>query len=78
MPAIIATSQETERHIGRQLRTARRFADMSQTDLANAAGVTYQQVQKYERGNNRIAASRLWALAKALDVPMSYFFEGLA
>ncbi|MGB6230165.1 MAG: helix-turn-helix transcriptional regulator [Litorimonas sp.] len=49
----------------------------SQTDLGNRIGVTFQQVQKYERGTNRIGASRLWALSEQMDVPVSWFFEGL-
>lgn len=48
---------------------------MSQTAVGNAAGLTFQQVQKYERGSNRISASRLLEFAKVLDVPISYFFD---
>ncbi len=50
---------------------------MSQETLGEAIGLTFQQVQKYERGANRIGASRLWDLGRALDVPMSYFFEDM-
>lgn len=51
---------------------------MSQERLADILGVTFQQIQKYEKGVNRVAASRLYELAAALDVPVGYFFEGLA
>ncbi len=50
---------------------------MSQEKLGNLLNLTFQQIQKYEKGNNRVSASRLWELARALDVPVSYFFEGL-
>ena len=50
---------------------------MSQTEVANALGVTFQQVQKYERGTNRVGASRLFDLSKVLGVQVEYFFEGL-
>jgi hypothetical protein len=50
---------------------------MTQTDLATKIGVSFQQVQKYERGSNRVSASRLWRTAEALDVPMTFFFDGV-
>jgi len=50
---------------------------MTQTDLGNAVGLTFQQVQKYERGFNRISSSRLFEFASVLDVPVSHFFDGL-
>ena len=50
---------------------------MSQTEVANALGVTFQQVQKYERGTNRVSASRLYDLSRILNVPVQIFFEGL-
>jgi transcriptional regulator with XRE-family HTH domain len=50
---------------------------MSQDKLGENLGVTFQQVQKYERGSNRVSASRLWSMADVLDVPVQYFFEGL-
>lgn len=78
MPIHNNQSLDVERHVGRQLRTARRVLDISQERLAGMVGVSYQQIQKYERGANRIAASRLFELAKALKVPMGYFFDGLA
>jgi transcriptional regulator with XRE-family HTH domain len=51
--------------------------DMSQSELGEKLGVTFQQVQKYERGTNRIGASRLFNVARVMDVPVAYFFEGL-
>ena len=51
---------------------------MTQQQLAQAVGIRFQQIQKYESGANRISASRLWDLARALDMPVSFFFEGLA
>ena len=50
---------------------------MTQTELGKAVGVSFQQIQKYENGTNRIMGSRLWAMASALNRPISYFFEGL-
>ena len=50
---------------------------MSQTDLGRAVGLTFQQVQKYERGFNRVSSSRLFEFAKVLDVPVAHFFEGM-
>ncbi|NBC31340.1 MAG: helix-turn-helix domain-containing protein [Alphaproteobacteria bacterium] len=64
-------------HVGMRLRQRRTLLGMSQEKLAKAFGVSFQQVQKYERGANRISASRLHLLTKTLDVPVSYFFEGL-
>ena len=64
-------------HVGMRLRQRRTLLGMSQERLAQAFGVSFQQVQKYERGANRISASRLHLLTKTLDVPITYFFEGL-
>lgn len=64
-------------HVGRRVREARAIKGMSQTALGNALGISFQQVQKYEKGNNRIGASRLWDISKVLDVSTAYFFEGL-
>ena len=64
-------------HVGKRVREARAIKGMSQTALGNALGISFQQVQKYEKGNNRIGASRLWDIAKVLDVSTAYFFEGL-
>ena len=64
-------------HVGLKIRARRTLLGLSQTDLANAAGITFPQVQKYEKGTNRVGASRLQQFSQALDVPPSYFFEGL-
>ena len=65
-----------DRHVGERLRLARVTNKMSQTALGTAAGITFQQVQKYERGTNRVSASRLFEFANALGVDISYFFDG--
>ncbi len=64
-------------HVGTRMRLRRQVLKMSQEKLGNALGVTFQQIQKYERGSNRVGASRLWRLAQVLDVPVSFFYEGL-
>jgi transcriptional regulator with XRE-family HTH domain len=63
-------------HIGQKVRARRTLLGLSQTDLAHAAGISFQQVQKYENGTNRVGASRLQQFSEALGVPPSYFFEG--
>ena len=63
-------------HVGQRVRARRKMMGYSQTQLGKELGVTFQQVQKYERGMNRIGSSRLFRIAGALDVPISYFFEG--
>jgi len=65
-------------HVGSRVRLRRTLLGMSQEKLGDAIGLTFQQVQKYERGANRIGASRLYDLARVLDVPVAYFFEELA
>lgn len=62
-------------HVGRCVRTRRTLLGISQETLGEALGLTFQQVQKYERGSNRISASRLYEISCFLDVPLSYFFE---
>ncbi len=63
-------------HIGQKIRARRTLLGLSQTELADAAGITFQQVQKYEKGANRVGASRLQQFSEALGVPPSYFFDG--
>ncbi len=65
-------------HVGGRMRLRRTLLGMSQEKLGEAMGLTFQQVQKYERGANRISASRLYELSRILDVPISYFFEELS
>lgn len=62
-------------HVGARVRLRRTLLGMSQEKLGNALGLTFQQVQKYERGANRIGSSRLFQLSKILDVPVSFFFD---
>ena len=61
-------------HVGTTLRTLRKERGMSQTALGAAGGITFQQIQKYEKGKNRVSASMLYKLAKALDAPIADFF----
>ena len=65
-------------HVGERVRQRRTLLGMSQTKLATAVGLTFQQIQKYERGANRMGSSRLFEFAKILDVPVSYFFDEMA
>jgi transcriptional regulator with XRE-family HTH domain len=65
-------------HVGLQVRLRRKELKISQEKLADALGLTFQQVQKYERGANRISASKLYEIARALHVPIGWFFEGLS
>ncbi|MBI1682253.1 helix-turn-helix domain-containing protein [Caulobacter hibisci] len=66
-----------DRHVGALIRAHRRAAGVSQEDLAKAIGLTFQQVQKYETGENRISASKLVEVARTLDVPIAALFDGL-
>lgn len=67
-----------DRKVGQKVRTRRLEIGMSQEKLAELLGVTFQQVQKYEKGVNRIAVSRLWDIANALEMPVGRFFEGVS
>lgn len=62
-------------HVGARLRFRRNLVGMSQEQLGRATGLTFQQIQKYERGANRMGASRLFQIARILDVPVSWFFD---
>ncbi len=64
-------------HVGSRIRMRRQLINMSQEKLGELLGITFQQVQKYEKGANRISASRLFYSAKTLGVPVQFFFEGL-
>lgn len=72
-----AEEDPVDRHVGRRLRLRRALLGLSQERLGALLGVTFQQIQKYERGANRIGAGRLWRLASILDVPVGWFFEEL-
>ncbi len=65
-----------DKHVGSRVRMRRMMLGMSQEKLGDALGLTFQQVQKYEKGTNRIGASRLQQIAHILQVPVSFFFEG--
>lgn len=67
-----------DRHVGQQMRHRRWMIGMTQQQLADAVGIRFQQIQKYETGANRVSASRLWDIAAAMEVPVNFFFEGLA
>jgi transcriptional regulator with XRE-family HTH domain len=68
----------TDVHVGSRVRLRRTLLGMSQEKLGEAIGLTFQQVQKYERGANRVGASRLYDLSRVLDVPVAFFFEEMA
>jgi transcriptional regulator with XRE-family HTH domain len=65
-------------HLGKRLRRRRRLLGLTQQQLALAVGIRFQQIQKYECGANRISAARLFQLAKALETPINYFYDGLS
>ena len=66
-----------DQHVGSRMRVRRQVLGLSQEKLGEALGVTFQQVQKYERGTNRVGASRLHRISQVLEVPVGFFFEGL-
>src|SRR5471030_744533 len=70
------TPNPIDKHVGSRVRMRRLMLDMSQEKLGSALGLTFQQVQKYEKGTNRIGASRLKHISQILQVPVSFFFEG--
>lgn len=63
-------------HVGQKLKARRTLVGMTQENLAEATGITFQQVQKYEKGRNRLSASRLFQFSRILDIPVAYFFDG--
>ncbi|TKW67719.1 MAG: helix-turn-helix transcriptional regulator [Paracoccus denitrificans] len=68
---------EVDVHVGMRIRHRRWLIGMTQQQLADQVGIKFQQIQKYETGANRVSASRLWDISIALDVPISFFFEGI-
>jgi|SRR5579871_2662210 len=70
------TPNPTDKHVGSRVRMRRMMLSMSQEKLGGALGLTFQQVQKYEKGTNRIGASRLQQISHVLQVPVAFFFEG--
>ena len=75
--APVTQPHRVDRHVGALIRAKRKAMGISQTELAEALGITFQQVQKYERGANRVSSSKLYEIAQKLDTPLSSFFEGL-
>src|SRR5262245_63913170 len=73
----MTTYHPVDVHVGRRMHQRRALLGMNQTMLGAAVGLTYQQIQKYERGAKRISSSRLWQFARALDVPVSFFFDDM-
>lgn len=65
-----------DQHVGGRVRQRRMFIGMSQEQLGERLTLTFQQIQKYEKGTNRISASRLWEMSKILEVPIDFFFDG--
>ncbi|WP_342360003.1 helix-turn-helix transcriptional regulator [Terrarubrum flagellatum] len=76
MATVKKTPNPIDRHVGSKVRLRRMLVGMSQEKLGDALGLTFQQVQKYEKGANRIGASRLQQISKVLAVPVEFFFEG--
>jgi ribosome-binding protein aMBF1 (putative translation factor) len=78
VPIDAATTRYVQERLGRAIRLRRRMMDLTLQDLAGACGVTFQQVHKYESGLCSLSASQLWAIAQALEVPVTYFYENLS
>lgn len=74
---IIQMTHPVDVHVGQRIRQRRWLVGMTQQQLAERVGIKFQQIQKYETGANRVSASRLWDIAAALEVPVSFFFEGI-
>lgn len=74
---VTSRATDTDRHVGARIRERRIMLGLSQQQMADMIGVTYQQAHKYERGINRISAGRLYQIAQVLKVPIEYFFEEL-
>ncbi len=74
---VVNRATGTDRYVGGRIRERRIMMGLSQQQMAELIGVTYQQAHKYERGINRISAGRLFEISQALDVPVGHFFEGL-
>lgn len=70
------SADDVDRHVGHRIRAQRMLLGMSQSDVADRLDLTFQQIQKYERGVNRIGAGRLNQIADILEVPVTYFYEG--
>jgi len=77
LSALIDTANPVDIHVGAMIRMRRKMLGVSQDQLAHGLAISFQQVQKYERGDNRVSASRLYEIARQLSVRTSYFFDGL-
>ena len=73
----VTNNNAVDKHVGKRVRLRRTLLGMSQEQLGTALNITFQQVQKYERGANRISASRLWDISQILDASISYFFDDM-
>ena len=73
----ITNNNAVDLHVGKRVRLRRTLLGMSQEQLGTELNITFQQVQKYERGANRVSASRLWDISQILDVPINYFFDDM-
>ena len=74
----ITNNNAIDMHVGKRVRLRRTLLGMSQEQLGGELNITFQQVQKYERGGNRISSSRLWDISQILDVPVNYFFDDMS
>ncbi|WP_128253611.1 helix-turn-helix domain-containing protein [Falsirhodobacter deserti] len=74
---LLDTKHPVDAHVGKRIRHRRWMIGMTQQQLAEQVGIKFQQIQKYETGANRVSASRMWDIAHAMDVSVSFFFEGL-
>ncbi|UUV08702.1 helix-turn-helix domain-containing protein [Ruegeria sp. YS9] len=70
-------TNSVDQHVGRRIRVRRWYLGLTQTDLAEIAGVRFQQIQKYETGKDRVSASRLFRIAEGLETEVAFFFDGL-
>jgi transcriptional regulator with XRE-family HTH domain len=75
--ALLGVPRAVDMHVGARLRLRRTLLGISQEKLGEAVGLTFQQIQKYERGANRVGASRLYEFSRVLDVPVSFFFDDM-
>ncbi len=76
-PSAPGSANPVDRHVGLRIRMRRKELGISQETLAEAIGLTFQQVQKYERATNRVSASKLWEMAQAMNTSVAYFYDGL-
>jgi transcriptional regulator with XRE-family HTH domain len=75
---MMTTTEKVSQHIGQRLSARRQGLNLSLSDVAQRCGVTLQQIHRYETGENAISAPMLWSLARCLNAPITYFFEGLS